>query len=135
MKNIENLVLKKKYAEYGDSRGTENYHKMAPTTSVLASDGVSDMCMSLECFWFFDMIWSYYIKLAKIPETQSLCVVYFIKDEDGLESGTFYVTDGNYNVLVEQKVEYTDCPTSLRVFLAPISLEPMQYLAYMPREH
>ena len=132
MKNVESIVRAGKFSDFGSSMGTERYHKLSLTNRMLASDGVKEMCEKLSCFWFFDVIASYYPVLNEANAT-SLCTAVFIRDGKG--GGDFYLCDGDYNVMAHQNVTHTDLEEDLKVFIGPIDINPIRYLVYSPMEH
>jgi len=113
MKNVKNEFRKKEFYQDRQAIGTESYHRIGLSRKVIFTDGTKIMFEKLSCFWLCDIICSYASKL-KVDEFYT---VYFILDEEK-SSGVFYITDGNYDVLIEQVVPFTDIESNIQMFIA-----------------
>jgi hypothetical protein len=122
--NIENLDF------WSDPQfiGTESYHNISINRRLVTSDGALSCFENNKCFWMGDVIWSYLPKINKINE--SLFVVYVVVKDN---TADFYVTDGDYNVLIHQKIPYTDLTCNLKLFVG--KLNQSTYVVYLPSEY
>ena len=89
--------------------GTYEYIK---TLFSLLTEGVYFMCEQLQCYWLIDVINSYIPSL----EVNEFYVCKFILNDDK-QSGIFTIDDGNENILITQKIIFTDITANVRVFL------------------
>jgi hypothetical protein len=88
--------------------GTQHYYKIHPSTVL--TDGAKYLADKGECYWWFDIIWSYQGKLKKQPFQ-----VWKLKlnDKGGC---TITCEDGDENILIKQEVPYTDFKFSYEVW-------------------
>ena len=89
--------------------GTYEYIK---TLFSLLTEGVYFMCEQLQCYWLIDVINSYIPSL----EVNEFYVCKFILNDDK-QSGIFTIDDGNENILITQKIIFTDITANVRLFL------------------
>jgi hypothetical protein len=103
--------------------GTVHYYKHP--LGIMLTDGVKYLAESAEMWWYADLIASYqYEPKVRCEEFQ----VYKLKvNED--KSAIVEITDGNKNILMVQKIEYTDCP------LKEVVLWFENGVCYLPSEH
>lgn len=89
----------------GNFYGTENYFRVSGR--LVLTDGAKYLCTEAECFWFADIVNSILCTKPKIRR-ESFLVAKF--EKLGESSGIFRLEDGNYNLLYDQEIPYTDCP-------------------------
>ena len=70
------------------------------------TQGVEEFCEENQCFWFVNVIFSY--QTEKFKEEEEFQVWKFKKDKEG--GGCRVICeDGNDNILIVQKIPFTDC--------------------------
>lgn len=114
------------YYENRNFTGTESYFKIS-NVGLIATDGVIDTFEKFQCFWLGDIIASYLHKLGN----DDLYVCKFDLDEKG-DKGMFYIEDGNNNVIIKQKIKFTDIIVSIKLFL---STESPNSILLLPSEY
>jgi hypothetical protein len=82
--------------------GTEHYYRLMP--NHLLTDGTKYLADHAECYWLFDVIASYFPILSAAEGF--VLTQLTVKDT----KATVRLEDGNGNVLVEQKIAWTDFP-------------------------
>ncbi len=87
--------------------GTEEYHRFSALSKLVMTDGVKDFCDLCQCFWLLDVIMSY--QHTKILREKGEFQVWRIW-KTGDTTATVSCDDGNENILITQKIEYTDFP-------------------------
>lgn len=109
---------------------TEQYHRVnrfAP--SLVVTDGVIEAVKDLQAFWLTDIIASYVHRLARMDE--SFFSVRLLKNIDD-NGALFTIEDGDYNILLSQQIEYTDCPKNVHWFMQKsdsllVTMMPSEY--------
>ena len=94
------------FYEDGNFTGTENWYKVYP--NFLITDGVQEVSEKFGAYWVLDTIWSV---AGKINDFSVVMIV--LNKEEG---AVFYLTDGNDNVMYEQKIPYTDLTVNLEYY-------------------
>jgi hypothetical protein len=74
---------------------------------LLLTDGTLLMAKLCHAFWLVGVIYSY--QHLKKMQAEGFQVWKLTLNQDG-ESGVIICTDGNDNILIEQKLDYTDFP-------------------------
>jgi len=91
--------------------GTEGYHQISFIKSLVATDGVANMCTKLACFWVTDIIASY------LPQLKGKDGFFTIKVTRTDKGATFTADDGNGKIYITQEIDYTDLTYDLKMFL------------------
>lgn len=86
--------------ELREHSSTDNYYKYI--CGMVITDGCKSLCEQFSCWWFADVIASYYPKLR----AEEFQVWTLTKHIDG--SATVKCTDGNDRVLQTQTIPWTD---------------------------
>jgi uncharacterized repeat protein (TIGR04076 family) len=81
--------------------GTEHYYRYFG--DLVLTDGAKALADQFECYWFLDIIASFYPQLRK-EEFQ----VWKLTRKDQETQAVVSCTDGNKKVWVEQKIPFTD---------------------------
>jgi len=94
--------------------GTEQYHRGSFMPRLLHTDGVDYLVKTHGGYWLLDMVASY------LHKVKDFSVVTFVKDGDG---GVFRIStdmDGDkfIDVVAEQKVDFTDMPCNVKLYLS-----------------
>lgn len=113
-----NTLTTAKYYEDPQAIGSCEFHRFSPfARDLIATDGVVVMCETLRCFWFLDIIASYYGRLKRSADDSTMWIAVFIRNDDG--GGMFRIVDDipAHKHLVRQKVEYTDIRQDVKVYL------------------
>ena len=116
-------VIEASNKKYGliesESTGTDSYTVFNPFARMfVATSGVMSMAKENECFWALDVVASYANKIIREFQktTNTFYVVHVLKNME--DSGaTFYLSDGDYNILITQKIPFSDIPKNLYMFL------------------
>lgn len=87
--------------------GTEQYWKASPYNSLMLTDGAKAFFDRNKCYWFLDIICSYQPELPH--KHMDGFQVWEITRLDG-DSALITCEDGNYNRIIEQKIDFTDFP-------------------------
>jgi hypothetical protein len=127
MKNNNDNFLKAKNVEYyknAHAIGTDGYYKTI-SRILLFTDGVKAMAEDLECFWAIDVVVSYTKKFK-----DDFMSAYFILNNGGCD---FYLTDGNDNVIVYQKIPFTDLTQNINLFVSRADSD--RYVLMLPSEY
>lgn len=83
--------------------GTEHYYQY--NFGIKLTDGVKYLADSCDCYWLLDIVASYQVD-EKIKNEEFQVYKLNVKDN----SAVLEITDGNYNILATQEIEYTDFP-------------------------
>jgi hypothetical protein len=124
---IEQQIRKQDYFEPAGFYGTTAYWRPTLSKRFLATDGAIFVFRELKCFWVADII-SSYINIYDEHESWFFVVDVLV----GHSKATVVITDGNYNVVVEQKIEFTDLKKNLRFFVAE---QDNDYVCMLPSEY
>lgn len=81
--------------------GTDYYYKFH--NGLMLTDGAKALADAFQCYWFLDIIASYYQILRK-EEFQ----VWTLERKVNESSAVVLCTDGNNKTLIKQDIEYTD---------------------------
>ena len=108
------------------SRGTVNYYRHAINRNVLFTDGAKYVADEGGAYWLLDEI-AVSQRHHKALRGQPFQVWKLEVRPD--QSATLRVEDGNYNLLFEKDIEFTDFP------VAEIVLWFSNYVIYLPVEH
>lgn len=87
--------------------GTENYYKH-PFTKTIFTDGVKYLADNAGAYWLID-----YIAFKQIEDGElDLCEfqVWSLDAIPNTHSAVITCTDGDYNVLLKETIDYTDFP-------------------------
>ena len=109
----QNNKLKDLTSGFGSCIGTNDYHQHPLVRNLVYTDGIHDLCAGLKCWWFLDVVASYQLYTAMAKVTYQWWTVY-IKDNQA----TVYCTDGDYNVVKTQDIQFTDLPDGRITFKA-----------------
>ena len=134
LKKLPEKIRKLKYYQDPQACGTNAYHKIGMFGNIVGTDGVVEAFKKLNCFWIGDIIMSIIPKLRKHESTFFAVNVVRDKDSDIDTDSTgamFYLHDGNYNIVYEQKIPYTDIEQSLHLY---VSMEEM-VIVLLPSEY
>lgn len=104
--------------------GSEEFYKAYP--KVLITEGVKFLADRAECYWIIDLIFSYQsIKKIKDEAFQ----VYDLKVNLEEKSAIMVCTDGNENILYEQRIPFTTFPIeSIKLYFTnEVVLLPSEY--------
>lgn len=95
--------------------GTEEYHRWSSVfPNFVLTDGAKFLAKEAECYWLMDMIASY----RQIYADEGFASATLSWVEDG--TWVFTLDDGNGNILVTQKFEFSDFPLpAIGLFVAP----------------
>lgn len=124
---INNQFLKSKDVSYYKNPhaiGTEDYHQSI-SKSLVFTTGIKAMAEELQCFWAIDVVASYSNKF-----NDDFMAAYFILDNGGCD---FYLTDGNDNVIVHQRIPFTDLTQNLNLFVSRADSD--RYVLMLPSEY
>jgi hypothetical protein len=92
-----------------NAHGTQNYHKVSTRKSdPIATDGVMSFATAANCFWLLDAIISHQGNKKLDPYLQ-VWILKAFGDKPKREAVLQYL-DNDKNVIIEQKIEYTDFP-------------------------
>lgn len=121
-----------KYYEDYSFYGTDQYHKVT-LGKLLATDGAKDCFEKNKCFWIADVISSYLDKLKKREDTFFVARVFKHQDD----TADFYIDDGDENIVVHQKIPYSDLKVNVKMYVQPSSLPGVGdcFVALMPTEY
>ena len=114
-----------KYFTAPQFSGTLRYHKVS-LFGLIGTDGCIHAFETLEAFWIADIIASY---IPKMRKTEDTFFVARVIAEDG--KADFYIDDGNDNVLVHQKIPYTDIKENLKLY---VGKQEKNFIAFLPSE-
>jgi hypothetical protein len=89
--------------------GTEEYHKFSALTSLVLTDGAKALCEMCKSYWFMDIIASY--QGAKLEKKTDGFQVWTVTKTEASKA-VVTCDDGNDNIVVTQKIPYTDFPLS-----------------------
>lgn len=92
----------KRVKEEGTFYGTESYHKCS-LFPVAATDGAIWLARNFECFWLLDDM-----AAEMMQHSEEAFWVMKLTVKDG-EADIRY-EDGNYNLIKEKHIDYTDMP-------------------------
>lgn len=126
MKNINDQFIKSKDVAYYKNpyaMGTDGYYR-SMSKALVFTTGIKAMAEELECFWVIDVVASYSGKY------QDFMGAYFILNGGGCD---FYLTDGNDNVIVHQKIPFTDLTQNLNLFVSRADSD--RYVLMLPSEY
>ena len=85
---------------------TGSEHMYLHPFGIKFSDGVKYLAESAEMWWYVDLVASYQHE-PKV-KSESFQVFKLIVDED--KTAIVEISDGNNNILMKQKIEFTDTP-------------------------
>ena len=103
--------------------GTENYYRHL--FGIVYTDGIRFLAEECQCYWLIDLVASYQSHdKVKLEEFQ---VYQLTVNAD--HSAVVEITDGNYNIITTQDIEFTDFP------LDEITLWFTNNVLYLPSEH
>lgn len=108
--------------------GTATYSRWSPTVfpTHLLTDGTKHVAETYKAFWLMDAIASYAKKLRNEPfQVWKLRL---------LPEGGAVLTceDGNDNILASQKIEFTDIPGDIDIW---VGQSDGYWVLYLPSEH
>lgn len=92
-------------AELNAFYGSENLYRHPLTTKLKYTDGVQFLAAKAGAYWLIDMIAAHQIEPKVAAEDFQ---VWILKVTDDV--GVVVCHDGNDNVIVETKIDYTDFP-------------------------
>jgi Family of unknown function (DUF6876) len=118
MNKTNNLTV-----ELEQFHGTENYYKHQ-FGLIHYTDGIKYLAENAECYWLIDIVASYQLDVAIRNESFQ---VYKLKVKN--EAAELEISDGNENILAEQKIAFTDFP------LTAISLWCVGKILMLPGEY
>ncbi len=96
--------------------GTEAYHRFSLITRLLCTDGAIAVAHACGAFWLLDIIASYQPKLKKAGQDEFQS--WNLNLNPSGSGAVVTCTDGNENVLITQKIPFTDFPyASLNLFV------------------
>jgi hypothetical protein len=101
-----------KELEYYDPKfyGTDQYHK-GILSPLLHTDSVAYFCKEKRAYWLVDMVASYYRRLHK----HNFAVITLIVDDN--QQAVFEArTDTIGDVIVRQKIQYTDLDVNVKLY-------------------
>jgi hypothetical protein len=103
--------------------GTEHYYKNL--FGIVYTDGIRFLAEECQCYWLIDLVASYQSdSKVKLEEFQ----VYKLTVNSD-HSAVVEITDGNYNIITKQEIEFTDFP------LDEITLWFTNNVLYLQSEH
>jgi len=108
--------------------GTEQYHRLTIFGGLKATDGVAWLAQNAECFWLMDEIGiaQRHAKIRSNPDLQEMQVWKLtVKDK----SAVLVCEDGNDNVVLKKRIDYTDFP------LSEITIWVEGDVMLLPQEH
>jgi hypothetical protein len=120
-------------ADLAGFSGTEGYTKYLG--GLMLTDGVRYLAENAGCFWLLDIIASYQSKCRKDADLREMQFWKLTVNAD--DSAVVTCEDGNGNVKITQKMEYTDFPLSevkVWVELGSVDLVNPAYVAMLPGE-
>lgn len=83
--------------------GTEHYYRLLPT--IVVTDGLKYLMDEADCYWLAQL---YGLQLVSVDFNQNpFTVLKFTRKGEG---GIVNIEDGNGNLLVQQRLDYTDFP-------------------------
>ena len=88
--------------------GTEQWFRHSLFRRYLYTEGVQYVAEHGGAYWLLDKIFGCHEMHAKL-QGEDFCSWELIKDEEG-NGATLSCTDGNYNPLYSEKIDYTDFP-------------------------
>ena len=104
--------------------GTTTYYKAG--LGIVFTDGVKYLADQCKCYWLIDMVMSWQLDKQVKKEEFQLCRLK-VNHEDN--SAVFTIEDGNYNIIAQQDIVYTDFP------LDEIVVWYSNKVIYLPSEH
>jgi len=107
--------------------GTDRYYPHQALNILLSlTDGCLYLRAKANCFWLFDIIASYQV-LKKVREEGFQ--VYELTVNHEQSSAKMVCSDGNDNILQEQKIPYTNFPLdSIKIyFINGVAMLPSEY--------
>jgi hypothetical protein len=102
--------------------GTEHYYKHL---GIMITDGVKYLAESAGAYWFVDLISSYQFS----PEVKDEKFQVYKLEVKADKSAIVEISDGNFNILITQEIEYTDFP------LVEIKLYCIDKICLLPSEY
>lgn len=114
--------------------GTEGYTRYL--AGLLLTDGVRFLAENAECFWLLDIIASYQPKCKKDASLREM-QFWTLKRNKTTSGAVVTCDDGNGNVKITQRIEFTDFPMDeVRVWVELGSVDGYNpaYVAMLPNE-
>jgi hypothetical protein len=103
--------------------GTEHYYRHL--FGIVYTDGVKFLAEECQCYWLIDLVASYQSdSKVKLEEFQVYKLTVNVD-----HSAVVEITDGNYNIIQTQDLEFTDFP------LPEVTLWFTNNVLYLPSEH
>lgn len=90
--------------------GTEDYHVLTMSKSLLATDGVKYLCEKAGAYWLMDVIASHQISMHVRREEFQVWKLTKLHTEKTPNGAMIRCTDGNDKQIVQQRIPYTDFP-------------------------
>ena len=93
---------------FGSSNGSENFYCHKPSL-ILYTDGVKDLAETCNAYWLIDLIISHQCYSKINLERFQVWDLKRVKENEF----TILCTDGNYNKITSQEIEFSDFPYDL----------------------
>jgi hypothetical protein len=103
--------------------GTEHYYKHL--FGIVYTDGIRFLAEECQCYWLIDLVASYQSDVKVKKEEFQVYKLTVNPDHSAIVE----ITDGNYNIIAQQFVEFTDFP------LDEITLWCSNQVLYLPSEN
>jgi hypothetical protein len=104
--------------------GTEAYHRLTMSRTLVATDGVAFLANAAGCFWLMDIIASYQPRCAKDPSLRDFQLWRLVRHDPPLQKGgqkvmaTVYCDRDKDDTAFSQDIPYTDFPLpSLKLYV------------------
>ena len=121
----------RKFNELPYFTGTEHYYRYMGSRYTY-TDGVKFVADNAEAYWLLDVVFTHCMAIARnknIPEDQKRLYVCNLLVNDAMNTALFTVSDGNYNDLARQEIEYTDFPAKT------VTIWVQNMVAMLPSEY
>ena len=111
--------------------GSETFYVTTAVRNLVATEGIKTMFDKLKCYWIGDHVMSYLHDIkSKVDVYGNFFVVRVIVSED--KSASFVVDDGNENLVISRRVDFTDLSQNVRFYL---TFDSFRWTMLLPTEY
>ena len=114
------------------ANGTEHYHRVSAIPNApVATDGVVEVAKIAGCFWLLDAIIRYQVHKAVMNKAMQVWRLEHVENSQYC----LCCTDGNYETLISQTIEYSDFPLDeITLWVMPGGPQGLKVIL-LPSEH